>query len=624
MSGKPVPYLDARTLQSKPPVESFFDNEQAVALWPPSITMRPDFRTQTKAQQTLLLSVQTIFANLPIGTTLTAGLTAGLVTEVTMIDLLDQLSQYLNSDRAYQRIILYLPFELTSPIITGSAALKEASLRFQKTYRTAWEAQSRQYDVRANFVDGDVLEIDKRDGDPVRVVKVTHLIPGLIQSGHMTFSEVLSYALKSPDRLFKSGILEALAVMRSTGLVTENDLERLLQTHDPQLERGYHQLPQRTQTSPPICAIPTDQVEDALRQAINQALRLENNSVTPNRLRWLRNRARTREITATAKRLSCSLHQGIALPSPGMLSNDTMETYVEAIHLLLLQKNQLGKKYRDWLIAVAGTEERTDTVHDAIAKLYRHAYTMGILGEKAAKTHRVIIPALAGPFSKNLGSFAPSVTEFQGMVAQIANDAYLSHRVYPAAILFGSQLKGYGAENSDADVAVFIKPGTPDGAQTEIAARLKHIFAHERIGGSAVMFWLEVKDKHLVVSRNTQTTDAPPLYTWTHVLMGGAWVGDASCITTLHHELLVPYLSNPTTTLDGKPLRERWLEEMERDSIQYRLLHKGFERYYPICNPFGIAVTSATEGTSAFYDGTFRRIATELFLTRVFLPKLDL
>ena len=178
-------------------------------------------------------------------------------------------------------------------------------------------------------------------------------------------------------------------------------------------------------------------------------------------------------------------------------------------------------------------------------------------------------------------------------------------------------------ENADADVAVFIKPGTPHSDFLEIAQLIRHIFAHERIMGSVVMFSLDVVDNHLVVSGNTQTTNVPPLYSWTHVLMGGAWIGAEASITKLQHELLVPYLFNPTVTLDGKPIRERWLEDMERDSIQYRLLHKGYERYYPISNPLYVGAGDAIDGMSPFYDPTFRRIATELFLTRVFFPKLD-
>ena len=592
MNRKRASQLTALPLVSKPPVESFFDPEQATAVWPKHITARPDFRAQTQAQQAILHSVQTIFANLPIGTTLAEGLAKGLVTEVSASNLLNRLSQYLKADRAYERIIFYLPFELTSPIASQTAALNLASKRFQKAYRVAWESQARQYDVRANFVDGDVLEVEKRNGDLLRVVKATHLIPGLIESGHMTLAEVTAYARSSSDPLLRHGIQEACAVIKSPKITEE-------------------------------AAVSAEDIRITLLANITEASCLEDRAVTPNRLRWLRQTAILKAITRSAKKLMPIVGNGAALPIPATIETSMLSAYIEAVRLVMLNEQKLANRYRDWLASVTESTNNK-AVHASVAKLYRHAYTVGILQDESEGADNIHLPALEGPFSKNLNDFSPSLPECSVMITQIVQNAYLSSRVYPVTILFGSQLKGYGADNSDADVAVFIKPGTTAGDHSEIASRLRGIFAHERIGGSAIMFWLDRRDGSLVVRENTETTGMPPLNSWTHVLMGGAWIGDETCITTLQHELLVPYLFNPTITLDGKPIRERWLEEMERDSILYRLLHKGFERYYPICSPLDTAHSSAVDGTSAFYDPTFRRIATLLFLTRVFFPKLDL
>ena len=90
----------------------------------------------------------------------------------------------------------------------------------------------------------------------------------------------------------------------------------------------------------------------------------------------------------------------------------------------------------------------------------------------------------------------------------------------------------------------------------------------------------------------------------------------------LHKRLLCSYFTAPKTTIEGRPTYTRWLEEMERDSLQYRLLHKGFERYFPIQSPMNTVHGHAIDGQSAFYDSRYRRIATELFIRRVFLPQL--
>ena len=110
---------------------------------------------------------------------------------------------------------------------------------------------------------------------------------------------------------------------------------------------------------------------------------------------------------------------------------------------------------------------------------------------------------------------------------------------------------------------------------------------------------------------------------WMYVLFGALWFGEKESIRLLHRQLLCTYFTPPHTTLDGKPTYERWLEEMERDSLQYRLLHKGFERFYPIQSPMDTLHGNVIDGQSAFYDTRYRRIATELFIRRVFLPRLN-
>lgn len=622
MTRKTLPPLDELPVVSKPPVESFFDSNHADIVWPRHITVRRDFRAQTAGQQELLRLVQTAFSCLPNGTTLAEGLKAGLVTEAVACNLMSSLSHYLETERAYQRVIFYLPFEFTSPIIDGSVELIQTSERFQKTYRRAWEAQLREHDVRANFVDGDVLEVEKRTGDVPRVVKATHLIPGLVQSGHLTFAEVVAYATKSTDELLKHGVLEACTVMIDSKLLNESNLMLLRHSLDPYLRRGYYHLAeQRTSTNSNEHEASGEKIRAALLAEVAKAQDLREPTVTPNRLQWLRHSATEKAVLAAAVKLGWTLGRGAALPHPGTLDNSMLRAYVEAIRLTMLQQGKLEEKYRNWL-ALATTYTSDQTVPAAVTKLYTHAYTVGILENKTGAAHEIHVPTLQGPFSKNLDRFTPSVAEFNQMITRIIQDTYLATRVCPVVIMFGSQLKGYGAENSDADVAVFIKPGTSLTDHAEIASRLRHIFDHERIGGSAIMFWLEEMDGRLVVTENTQTTGFPPLPSWTHVFLGGAWVGDEATTTALQHELLVPYLFNPTVTLDDKPLRERWQEEMERDSILYRLLHKGYERYYPVRSPFGSG--KAIDDTSTFYDPTFRRIATLLFLTRVFLPNLGM
>ena len=622
MSGTTLPRVSALPLVSKPPVESFFDTAHAQALWPKSIAARADFCQQIKKQQILLRTVEAAFSSLPYGTSLTEGFAQNLVTESFVRHLLDCLTDYLQADLAYQRIIFYLPLEFTGPIKSHNAALNAASDRFQKIYRTTWEAQLQQHDVRANFVDGDVLEVEKRTGDLKRVVKAAHLIPGLINSGHLSFREVIAYAQSSSDELLKNGVIESCAVLLDMKLIDMSELGWLATTDDVVLIQGYDRLSQQTVSRPSAEIVSEEAVLARLSTEIAQAQLLTEPSATPNRLKWLRSVAVDQALLKAAKNLSSLFTDELALPDPITLDTNTLRAYVEAMRMDILANSQFTLRYRTWLDAVKQCTS-DNTVHDTIAKLHRHTNTAGIRCVNTEKSHDIVVPALQGPFSKNLENFTPSVSEIFEMIESISHDVYLTSRIYPVTILLGSQLKGYGISSADADVAVFVKPGTAKTDCDEIAQRLQRVFAHDRIDGSALMFWLDKDGGTLVVTETTQTTGMPPLKTWVHVLMGGAWIGEEKYITHLQHNVLPPFLFNPTIVQDGKPVRERWLEEMERDSIQYRLLHKGYERYYTIHSPLDTSNGRAVDGQSALYDPMFRRIATVLFLTRVFLPNLD-
>lgn len=622
MSGAHTPEKQTLPLVSKPPVESFFNLDHAHAVWPKHITARADFKTQIADQQSLLRAMQAVYTALPIGTTLTQGVDEGLVAVTTATEILNRLSAYLELDFAYERIIFYLPMELTSPILSSDVQLQEASNRFQKVYRKVWESQTLQHDVRANFVDGDVLEIEKRTEDPVRVVKATHLIPGLVQSGHMSFVEMVQYAEDTEDTLFKDGVHEACTVLLDLKCIDTSDLALLRQSNDVYLQECYQRLMTLDFSKASEEKVSEMSILDAFGTEVKKAQALDAPGITPNRRKWLQEVAIEKATSRAGAKLSAVLQSEAALPNPSKLESVTLRAYVDAVRRCVLQEQVLTQTHRQWLTLVK-KNTGNKALSDSITKLYLHANTAGILTKEVLQEEQIRTPALQGPFSKNLENFTPSVAAFETMASQITKDTFLSDRVYPIVILLGSQLKGYGISNADADAAVFIRPGVPMPDLSELAKRLKRIFVHERIGGSAIMFWLDESEGAIIVRETTQTTDAPPLNTWTHVLMGGAWVGMQDDIQLLQHTLLTPYLFNPTEVLDGKPARERWLEEMERDSILYRLLHKGFARYYPVHSPLDTAHSAAVDGTSVFYDPQFRRIATELFLTRVFFPKLD-
>ena len=64
--------------------------------------------------------------------------------------------------------------------------------------------------------DGDVLEVELRDGDLPRVVKAAHLIPVLIEKGWMTVVDAEKLAEEANNRILQDSVLDALLAVRGT------------------------------------------------------------------------------------------------------------------------------------------------------------------------------------------------------------------------------------------------------------------------------------------------------------------------------------------------------------------------------------------------------------------------
>ncbi len=592
-SSQIVPYWN------RPPIETLTNLELAKQAWPSVIAEDTEFQDQVSAQQILITSYHLVMSAIDEHDSLAAALAQKAVSEETVILFFQELMWFLSNELVNKRIILYLPFTLIVPTIATevSDVLFRTHIRFLHVYKTVFKDMLYVQDVRANFVDGNILEPELRGtSDHTRVVKAIHLIPGLVQSGFMTWDEAVQLTKDHPDPLVHQEVVYVEKVLSDFELL-DTDLNSV-------------RASQSVRT-----------ILNNLESRINEARLINPVSSTPNRTKWLQKNAIEIAVTEAADEIAVSLLDDGSLPPFELCTNEELRVCVDAIRQASLENPCVFDEQNTWLATIVQNVSNID-VQDAIDKLYRHLYVKDIVSAEEIQNRSIRIPNLAGSFSENLPYFTPSVSEFEAMTKVIAADEYLRSRVHPVAIMLGSQLKGYGIGDADADVAVFVKPGVSKDDQPVLAEKLSTVFSHERIGGSALLFWLDENVEGLYIRENTLTTNAPGLTTWAHILLNGAWVGSKSHIIALQERLLIPYLFESDDEIQGRPARFRWLEELERDSILYRLLHKGYERFYPIESPMDTEHGSWIDGSSAFYDPNFRRIATELFLTKVFLPNL--
>lgn len=122
-----------------------------------------------------------------------------------------------------ERIALFLPFESFPAPDEHSAEADQ----FRKSYLSAWVNILDLSDVRANFVDGDVLEDDARSEKPERVIKAAHLAPWLVKSDIINPDDVITLARDGGSELLSRGLLETTDLMSDMGLLSSEQATQL-------------------------------------------------------------------------------------------------------------------------------------------------------------------------------------------------------------------------------------------------------------------------------------------------------------------------------------------------------------------------------------------------------------
>lgn len=168
---------------------------------------------------------------------------------------------------------------------------------------------------------------------------------------------------------------------------------------------------------------------------------------------------------------------------------------------------------------------------------------------------------LAGPFSINLRALAG---DFEKVQAKLGPQ--------DIALVGGSRLKGYAITSSDLDV-----------------------FSLKELENDKEMY---VGSPHAA-----------------HLYFNSVWIGGDRVTNLL--EVAV----KKAETYYNAPDRRTSIERLEIDLLQYRLLHKGYQRFMRGHNSLAKGY-SDLDGDCPFYDEGYRKIATELFVKYVFIPKL--
>lgn len=450
-------------------------------------------------------------------------------------ELQQSLAALLDEEPDAARLILYLPLELLPD------RRREADARLVAAVLRRWWELLAVSDVRANFVDGDLVEGEP----PPRVVKAAHLLPALMERRLVSAADVQALIERARgDEILLDSLADAL----------------------PEL------LPQ---TAPP--------------RRKDEPL-----AVSPARQDWQRRqRAEQAEQRRAEEVAAAILRRGSVAEA---LKNLPEAVDVEGTRIVLerLATEDLSRARAAYAACAPRLEALWRSAPDALVSLWSRLEAMGAIEDPPWARLGFSRPRLDGT---HFGD--PHLHE---LVARELGPLLDMPQLYPAGIFFGSRLKGYATSDADLDLAVFVRPG---------------VTAAPRLPPKTVEFWLDERGDELAVHDFPAPEATRAGSDWVHVLFGGAWYGDRATIEMLHARLLAPYLRS-------RAPRAVWLEELERDVLQYRLLHRGYARLQPPRG--GLPATATTAGldpTSTFWDEGYRRLATLLYVERVFLPSVE-
>lgn len=631
---------EVRMITTCIPIESFFDPLLTKVFWPEYVARDPAFLGQIKQRQTLINRLENALS-LPRPDCTTQEFMAGLY-QNEAIELYALLTELLETGPDYQRIVLYLPFELlpdqTTPYL--KRGVQAAALRFKHVYMVAWRSLLDTHDVRANFVDGDVTEEDQLAGSAPRVVKAAHLIPKLVERDLLKTEEVITLMEESRDPVLKNSIADALPVLMDFGLLCEADLQRMRKSPDRLVRNMVAIIAARAklpgQTANTFAGpVTTVFVQKMIIDKASWIAADDKKHITAKRRAWLSETRKNKILEEIGGIIAAAIANGGLdeetitdfLTSDGLCQ----QALIEGIRIAIESTTRtdigmsltLCRRYENALLWLWQNSE--DDTKELVARALRRFHRLGVFSGNQFEQMGITIPNLAGPLTDNLAMMEKEIRDLKQMVTSIELDPELSQMIYPVVLISGSRLNGYARPEADIDIAILVKPGTPFVTRPKLQKLLRTASTNKNINCDEIVeFWLnENGDSFSIREFDGFDVRIGQRY-WTHILFGAAWIGEENILRELFAKLLVPYLSDSTGPIMGRESRGLCLEDMEQSALQYRLMHKGYDRFFPAYGGIHTPHSDGIDDESMFWDCGFRQLATKLFCRRVFLLKLQM
>lgn len=627
MTGKINLYIPAN--------EWFISPANLAEAWPKDIAVSDAFLAKIEARQELRKRFERFLQSVPCGLSVEESVQKGMLGSKDA-EKIYSLFAGLLADNDYQRLVLYLPFELLPANSWRPVnGLGRACEEFRQAYLAAWRYLLSLHDVAANFRDGDIVEVSTRMSEPERVVKAAHLAPMLIKAGMISTKDLVSILEQSQDMVLKNNLVEALMIANTMGLISLKEITAMEKSGDwftqsvafaLQFKKSCHNQEANRKVPCFDLKILSPDLEREYRLIEQEDF----GNVTAKRKAWLisqKKQALNKKAALQVRDALLSEHLELGVLrtyASGAVRVVLIEGIREAIEFQARTDTDRARQIFSCLEPVLESlwDKNNPEETKAIFKALRRLANLGVVDGEALNKFGIPYIDLGGPFSKNLSQIAEEVAKLEAALVSIAANETLSKLVYPVIMAYGSRLKRYGAQNADIDLAVLVKPGVDYALRPRIQELLERKLKDNGIDSRPVEFWLKAGKRKLEVIDFQDPDEYLGESWWVHILFSAAWLGQEEAVGELRQRFLIPYLWPTDARIDGCYVRRIYLEELERDCLLYRLAHRGYYEFYP---PAGQDTEFYREldGESAFWDAGYRRLATRLYLNNVFLPELD-
>ncbi len=505
-------------------------------------------------------------------------LKAEFVTEVELIEIYQELQEFLTAEPNNLRLILYVPLNLLADSQNFGGVLKKVYSEFINVFRNAWLNCLGESDVRASFIDGDVGE----DGmiEPERIRKAAHLIPFLVSKSIVTIEEIYYLIEISEETELAKSLQEGLSSL--TVLKEQSDSKFEIFGNLDQLVLKF--------------------IEEL------DSISIERN-FSEKRANWLMEVS----IDGIIKKFSNLIIQNNFVGD--IFFSENSASQVNSLFLTAIFENAEKTKHTseqdtEFIKKISQFNEFRNLIKSGLNKLAKlRLVSVDLLNELSIE--------LVDLSNQSLNSVEREVSDLSGALESIRNNPILNKNLFDQVLLFGSKVKGYSDNNSDSDVVIFFRPEAKFEEREIVLDLLKTIPQFADID-KILEYWIDVDSngyKFKSIPHKKTMIGAQEI----HILFGSVWIGSNF---KLREDLFSKYLDLSRCGENRESIRTHLLRQLELDVVQFRLMHKGYRRFNPTIKISPPNNPSRIDWYSDFWDEGYRRTATLLFLKKVFLPDL--